>query len=252
MHVADLQTNEPSIFLTVSKDGGVLLDLKHDRLLKLNTSGVLMWTLLSQGLSAEEVAARLAQQYQVGEAQVREHLQTLLRSAATLGLDPRAGVTITEQVTDRAGAKPDRRESFPWYGQNANDKRAKPRTLLVVKAFLGLLLFDATLSIQSFEALCRRMRQWPVQQGKGDVKRECVGEVCSAVERACVWYPKKALCLQRSAVTACLLRSEGVDARMVVGIRPMPLVAHAWVEAGGKVVNDWPRVRKFYSAMAAY
>lgn len=53
------------IYLTISKEGGVLLDVKRDRLLKLNTTGVVMWTLLAEGLPEEEIAARLAQQYKV-------------------------------------------------------------------------------------------------------------------------------------------------------------------------------------------
>jgi hypothetical protein len=33
---------------------------------------------------------------------------------------------------------------------------------------------------------------------------------------------------------------------MVIGVRPMPFLAHAWVEADGAVVNDWPKVKTFY------
>jgi hypothetical protein len=79
-----------------------------------------------------------------------------------------------------------------------------------------------------------------------------IGQICTAVEKACVWYPKKALCLQRSAVTTCILRSYGVPAHLVVGVRPMPFLAHAWVEAEGSVVNDFPNVRKFYKMLTAY
>jgi hypothetical protein len=237
MHFAELQTNEPALFLTVSKDGGVLLDLKHDRLLKLNTSGVLMWALLSQ----------------VDEARIRQDIYKLIKSSGELGLDPHAAVTITEQEESGGGPnRPGHAESFPWYGQTENDKRPKPHRLLVLRAFVGLVWFDATLSFRSFEALCRLVKQWPLKQQGGKASRVAVGEMCSAVERACVWYPKKALCLQRSAVTTCLLREEGAAARMIVGARAMPMAAHAWVEVEGAVVNDWPRVRKFYPPLSSY
>lgn len=36
------------------------------------------------------------------------------------------------------------------------------------------------------------------------------------------------------------------------GGRPMPFLAHAWVEVEGRVVNDWPRVRQFYPPLGAY
>jgi hypothetical protein len=33
---------------------------------------------------------------------------------------------------------------------------------------------------------------------------------------------------------------------MVIGVRVMPLLAHAWIEVDGKVVNDVPRVQQYY------
>lgn len=251
MHSATPQTNETSLYLTVSKDGGVLLDLVQDRLLKLNSSGVVIWKLLSEDVSSDDIAKRLGHEYQVDEAQIREDIHKLLKSAAELGLDPHAAVTITEErAVDSASNQ--LVKSFPWYGQTENDKRPKPRHLLVLRAFFGLVWFDATLSLRSFEALCRSVKQQPLKQQSGEAFGEAIGEVCSAVERACVWYPKKALCLQRSAVTACLLRKQGVAARMIVGARAMPMAAHAWVEVEGAVINDWPRVRKFYPPLSSY
>jgi hypothetical protein len=245
------QTTETSLYLTESKDGGVLLDLKHDRMLKLNTSGLLMWKLLSQGFALDDIARRLAQEYQVDEARIRQDVQNLLKSAAELGLDPHAAVTITEEE-GRDNGPNQLAKSFPWYGQTENDKRPKPRRLVVLRAFFGLVWFDATLSLRSFEALCRNVKQWPLKRQSAEASGETIGEVCSAVERACVWYPKKALCLQRSAITTCLLREQGIAARMIVGARAMPMAAHAWVEVDGAIVNDWPRVRKFYPPLSSY
>src|SRR6266446_3353174 len=61
-----------------------------------------------------------------------------------------------------------------------------------------------------------------VLEGKGDSAKFKIKEfarvrqVCAGVERARIWYPKKVQCLQRSAVLSCLLRREGVPARMVI------------------------------------
>ena len=79
-----------------------------------------------------------------------------------------------------------------------------------------------------------------------------IGRICTAVERACVWYPKKAMCLQRSAVTVCLLKSVGIDARMIVGARVMPMLSHAWVEVNGEVVNDYLKVTTVYQRVASF
>ncbi len=70
--------------------------------------------------------------------------------------------------------------------------------------------------------------------------------VCDAVNRACAWYPKRVLCLQRSAVTTRLLRSYGVPAHMVLGAKHLPFKAHAWVEVNGRPVNERENVQATY------
>ena len=75
------------------------------------------------------------------------------------------------------------------------------------------------------------------------------GEVCAAVDMACIWYWKQVLCLQRSAATACLLKRQGVAAEMMIGAQQMPFKAHAWVEVGGRVVNDKPYMREMYAVL---
>ncbi len=113
------------------------------------------------------------------------------------------------------------------------------------KAFLGLLVFDLVLTLGNFAALHRRVRSWKVNHTVGAID-EVTAWVCDSVNRACAWYPKQALCLQRSAVTTCLLRSCGVPAQMVIGAQKLPFKAHAWVEVKGKVVNERSDVLSIY------
>jgi len=62
----------------------------------------------------------------------------------------------------------------------------------------------------------------------------------------CIWYWKEVRCLQRSAVTACMLRRYGVTAQMVIGAQQLPFKAHAWVEVDGCVVSDRPYMQEMY------
>jgi hypothetical protein len=103
------------------------------------------------------------------------------------------------------------------------------------------------------EAMCKAVHRWPVKQRTLKEDRSAlIGKICTAVDSACVWYRRKALCLQRSAVTSCLLRKWGIAAEMVLASRVMPVMAHAWVEVSSAVVNDRPTVRKFYKTLARY
>jgi hypothetical protein len=237
------------LFLTISEDGGVLLDLRCDQWLKLNKVGVEMWTALSQGTRQATVIENIAHKYQVDPLRVAEDLKNLVAGAAALGLTPDCSL-LTEQgqSEDPSTTLP----SFRWYGQDPSELRPRAKLRTVLVAFAALAVFDFMLSFISLEFLCDYVKSRGVKRRVATDLVTVVGQTCIAVEKACVWYPKKALCLQRSAVTACMLRSQGVRARMVIGVRSMPFLAHAWVEAEGSVLNDFPRVRKFYQSVSAY
>src|SRR5260370_5924603 len=112
------------------------------------------------------------------------------------------------------------------------------------KAFFGLFAFDLFGLGRSFAKLHRTVRNWPVAQKT--LNADVADQVCEAVNYACAWYPKRALCLQRSAVTTCLLRSCGVSAQLVLGAQKIPFKAHAWVEFDGQVLNERSNVQSVY------
>jgi len=120
-------------------------------------------------------------------------------------------------------------------------------SLLFVKALLRLIQFDFYLMRGNFAALHRKVQTYPIRNS--NAPPGIVERVCSAVDLACIWYPKEALCLQRSAAAACLLRSMGVPAQMVIGVQKLPFKAHAWVEVEGNVVNDKPYTREMYAVL---
>lgn len=118
---------------------------------------------------------------------------------------------------------------------------------LAVRAFLLLLSVDFKLKTMGFRKLHSSVKNYPVSARKPNT--HTVARMREAVDKACVWYPKQALCLQRSAVLTVLLRREGVDARMALAARRMPLKMHAWVEINGAVVNDDDEVQNYYKVM---
>src|SRR5260221_6902547 len=96
---------------------------------------------------------------------------------------------------------------------------------LVLKAYLKLIHFDLYLARGNFAALYDKVRKYPV--GKRALAPDAVEHICSAIDMACIWYSKEALCLQRSAATACLLKRYGVPAQMVISAQQIPFKAHA-------------------------
>jgi len=120
-------------------------------------------------------------------------------------------------------------------------------SFLVLKAYLKLIYFDLYLARGSFSALYEKVRGYAI--GKQTPSADAIERICSAMDMACIWYWKEALCLQRSAATACLLRRYGIPAQLIIGAQQMPFKAHAWVEVGGRVVNDKPYTAEMYAVL---
>ncbi len=99
-----------------------------------------------------------------------------------------------------------------------------------------LIRYDVLSRIGGFPGIRRRMSPTRVSS-YGEV---AVETVCEAVACMTSFYWKPLLCLQRSVVTARLLRASGIQADVVIGYRAYPFFSHAWVEVGGRVVNDSP------------
>lgn len=118
---------------------------------------------------------------------------------------------------------------------------------LVLQAYAKLILFDVYLARGNFEALYRKVRNYPLQ--KRSPGPQSIAQICHAMDMATIWYWKQAQCLQRSAATTCLLRQCGVPAEMIIGAQQLPFKAHAWVEVEGQVVNDKPYMREMYAVL---
>ncbi len=120
-------------------------------------------------------------------------------------------------------------------------------SFLVFKAYLKLIHFDLYLARGNFAALYEKVREYPI--ATRTMAPDAVERICQAMDMACIWYWKEALCLQRSAATACLLKRYGVAAHLVIGAQQMPFKAHAWVEVDGRIVNDKPYMTEIYAVL---
>ena len=118
--------------------------------------------------------------------------------------------------------------------------------ILFFRALVMLVAFDILTAFCRFQTIHSLVRSWKVNnRTKGS---NVIDRVCIAVNYACVWYPKQALCLQRSFVTTYLLRKHGVAAQMLLGAQKLPFKAHAWVEVNGQSINERSNVQATYAA----
>jgi Transglutaminase-like superfamily len=117
--------------------------------------------------------------------------------------------------------------------------------ILFFQALFMLFAYDILSALCRFKTIYTMVKGWKVKSktdGSGVIDRVCV-----ATNYACIWYPKQALCLQRSFVTTYLLRKHGVAAQMVLGTQKLPFKAHAWVEVDGQAINERSNVQAVYA-----
>jgi len=237
------QTGGNQLFLAISKDGGAIFDPARDLLFKLTPVAAQIWKCLLAGISHSDTVIEIAELYQVDPNIVDADLRRMLSEAAQMGITPNSVVLAASE------AGPD----LPAVDERVIQRdESKPPLLMILWALFGLAIFDFVLIVFSMQTMCRVVKSWPSRGPKPKDETACINKVCKAVARACVWFPHKAVCLQRTAVTACMLRAYGVTAKMVLGVRPMPFLAHAWAEVDGVVVNDRPQVKRFYQILTEY
>lgn len=128
----------------------------------------------------------------------------------------------------RAGTLPARLASAP-----------RVPALRVAFAWWLLVLVDVALKLTGFQRFYRLIARWPTVGRVAAADRLRVArETSAAVDRAKVYYFKRAWCLQTAAAAVCFMRLRGVDAELVLGVRKIPFYAHAWAEVDGEIVNN--------------
>ena len=246
------------------RDGSVLLSIADDRICRLNGVGALTWMILEEnpaGLRIDDVVRRLSLQfeainaegklrYDVSSEQLHGDTAQVLKNVSAMKLlrvetDPRGqqiyhireGVSGT--TSSSLTATPDKEVASTQNDQG--EVRVSRRETLA--AFVALLSFDLLLRFRGFQALIEKVEHWPTAKPR-TTDLELCKRVRAMVDRAQMYYPKKAMCLQHSVVVTCLLRRRGVPAQMVLAAQEFPPKGHAWVEVEGHVVNDSAAVKK--------
>jgi hypothetical protein len=114
--------------------------------------------------------------------------------------------------------------------------------LLYFRLIKELLRYDVTVTMLGFRGIHKGpYARTPRRRLCGSILE---ASVCDGVRRIVPFYWKRVRCLQCSVVIARVLRVYGAQAEVVIGYRRAPFMSHAWVEVGGRVVNDSPAFQR--------
>lgn len=225
-----------------TEDGAALLDIRNGICLSLTPVAVEIWRRLKVHFSQQEILVSLRAQFpEVPEYTLRDDLAQYLEDLRDRGLLVDAEDVIPSSSVPRLL----RIFQSGHHTESLNgDGTERLFSHLTANAFIGLLLFDLLSFRGKFVGVHNAVKDWPTASICAPA--DTVERVCAAVNYACSWYPKRVLCLQRAALTTCLLRRCGIDARMVIGAQRLPFKAHAWTEVNGIAVNERRAVTEMY------
>ncbi len=242
LHLESIGSLSGSVREIETADGAVLLDIQQGVCLSLNPVAMRIWRGLKLQQSLDQITDDLTVEFrEISRQQIRSDVFDFVFDIRQKGLFLPA-------------ERPSPKHHLPRFltllqprGKAANKVQkssVKLSGVSVVNALIGLLAYDVLRFGTNFARILAVIQGWPIAHRT--TTADTVDRVCRAINYACVCYPKRVLCLQRSAVTTCLLRNCGVTAQMVIGAQKFPFEAHAWTEVDGCPVNERSDVQATY------
>lgn len=236
----------PDVRSSSDEDGSTILHIGQDKIYSAIGIGSVIWARLvasRDGLATSNIVEHLHSQFdEVPRQQIEKDVELLLTSFQQKRL-----IQVVNEEGRPAEYTRDSVSSALLFLGPFMAAISLTIKLRAVSAFLGLATIDFLLKLVSFRALYNLVKSWPVSDKCADL--EVVQQITDGVTRAITWYPRQAMCLQRSALMTCLLRSSGVHAQMIIGCQKFPFLTHAWVEVDGEVINDERRVQEIHKVL---
>lgn len=227
---------KPGVYFTAIQGEGVVMDLLTDRYLGITAEGARVWQAFAGGAALGEIAGDLARdgasEHPAASRRVADYVDAwreaglLAAGSASSPVLPRgkeAGRPAAGAVDEAgvAGARPSVAALYHLVRASVGTRRALrrgglPEALRRLQSIPARPL-DATAldTVLARTVRAYRLLRVPFRQGAAD-------------------------CLARSLTLAAALRRQGVDAELCLGVRKFPFLAHAWVEAAGRMVNEVP------------
>ncbi len=225
-------------------DALILLDLRSGKYLSLSSTAALIWRQLETGRTPAQIAALVQDRFAIPAERAAADVGALVEQLVRSGLVLRQPPPAARQVPPAARPTADHRaeELADELFRVPEDGRRRAAGAADLGRALAALIWVGILMRRHGLGRVRRLVASSQPRVRGRSPRPAtplrVWATILAVERAAALYFKQIRCLQSSAACAYLLRRQNVAAQMVLGVRPAPFYAHAWVEIGGRPVNE--------------
>ena len=117
---------------------------------------------------------------------------------------------------------------------------------LFVLISLGLYFFGFNRVYKAFARWTRTLKRRVPEAQEQEVLDRTLSSVVTATR---LYYRRRKDCLPKSLTIYYLVRKQGIDANLCIGVKKFPFAGHAWVEYGGRIVDDFPKRVPLYTVM---
>ena len=233
----------PTVRSSSDQDGTTIIEITENKIYSLIGVASLIWEHLmraSDGMAHTEIVQQLVNEFSaVPKAQIERDVMSIIENFQQRSL-------IQKQKPIQLKAPSQGYVNRALLRLTVSIVRACRKVgLRLAPAVLLFFLVDLLLLLGRFNILYSLVEDWPITLDKSGN----AVDICNTVTAAMAWYPKQAMCLQRSVVTTCILRTSGINAELVIGCQRRPFLVHAWTEIAGEVVNDVQRVRETHHVL---
>lgn len=246
---------KPGVMFLQTPSGGVLMDVDGDRFLALTPLSARMWCGLSLGRDPSDVISDISRQRNVSIGRAEGILGAQVKAWERAQLvNPSLMPTQLPQMRS-AGASTS--VEFP----SEATRSASLSPYLIASLHVTELRYKRSLNRLGLSATLRNL------QSEGGITRNSQNGILSRSEekviarilrnyhalRRAVRQGKDARdCLARSFALAAVLRRNGSDAQLCIGVQDLPFLSHAWVEANGHLLNDPLSIFDQYQVIARF
>lgn len=241
---------KPGVLFQPTASGGILMDLQDDRFIALSPISSAIWRSLEAGEGITGAVERIREANGIDFARAAALLgRQLVRWEEARLVNAPTGVAV---VIPRPKPVPSVRPA------ELSPERVREQQLDLV---LAARLFAAEVQYRralSRHGLARTLAQLQHEGGRTPKARQ-PRELTLRIVRS--YYSLRRVfrqglmasdCLYRSLALAAVLRRNGVEADLCIGIIDLPFSAHAWVEADGAVLNDMLSKRSEYTTIGRF
>lgn len=100
-----------------------------------------------------------------------------------------------------------------------------------------------------YMSYCFKYLIWLISKKKREQSIKRAQKHIAIVNKACQWLPYKIKCLEWALCCTITAAQKGVYIDLLIGVRCLPFMAHAWVEQQGLSIIDEIKYKDFYSVI---